>query len=121
MLPAPYGDLCDELTGCGVPVMRVYAKLCASLRKHLPPDAVENRVLCELRDGATVADLIGRLGLPSGNIGIIVADDAHLDMGSPLSEGIEISIFPPLAGGVPDRTVASQRPGVRLQERAAEG
>jgi molybdopterin converting factor small subunit len=79
--------------------MRVYVKLSASLQKLLPCDTRGNRVACTLPEGATVADLIGQLGLSLADAGIVVADDAHVETDARLREGQEILIFPPLAGG----------------------
>ena len=79
--------------------MRVYAKLFASLQKLVPCDTRKKHVVCELPEGATVADLIRQLGLSSGDAGIIVADDVHVEINAVLREGQEIHIFPPLAGG----------------------
>ena len=80
-------------------MIRVCAKLSASLQKLLPCDTRRDRVVCELREGATVADLIRQLGLSSDDAGIIVADDVHVEIDAVLREGQEIHIFPPLAGG----------------------
>ena len=39
------------------------------------------------------------LGIPENHTGLVVCNDTHLDMTSPLEDGIEVSLFPPLAGG----------------------
>jgi molybdopterin converting factor small subunit len=79
--------------------MRVTAKLFAQLRKHLPAGADPSGIPVELPDGATVGDLIDRLGFPRDHAGIIVSGDQHLEVGSRLKDGQEVSLFPPLAGG----------------------
>jgi len=79
--------------------MTVRVKLHAILRKFLPPDAQDNMVVIELTDGATVSDAIARLGIPSDHASMLVSGDDYLKPETPLRDGQEVSIFPPLAGG----------------------
>ena len=79
--------------------MHVTVKLFATLRKYLPSGADESGLAVQLPDGATVADLIERLRIPPDHAGIIVSDDEHLEKTTVLTEGQEVNVFPPLAGG----------------------
>ena len=80
--------------------MTVRVKLHAILRKFLPPESKDNALVLELPDGATVSEVITRLGIPPKFAGMFVAGDQTLEAGSRLRDGQELSIFPPLAGGL---------------------
>ncbi len=78
--------------------MRITVKLHGTLRKFLPAGAT-NAVVLDCADGANVADIVTRLGIPSGHAKIIICSDQQLEPSSVLHEGQEINLFPPLAGG----------------------
>ena len=78
--------------------MTVAVKLYASLRKYLPSESM-SAVRVEVPAGATVADVIARLGIPPEHTRMIVSGDRQLDLAAVLEDGQEISILPPLAGG----------------------
>ena len=82
-----------------------YVRLHAILKKHLPPDANGTAVI-ELPDGASVADLIAHLKIPPKHTGMMVSGDEYLETTTPLREGQEVNLFPPLAGGCPALTEA---------------
>jgi len=50
-------------------------------------------------EGATVADVVARLGIPPQHAKMIVSGDACLEAASVLHDGQEVNLFPPLAGG----------------------
>ena len=77
----------------------VRIRLFASLRRFQPAD-VDGPIALRLRAGAVVRDAVAALGIPEESAGIVVCNDAHLELGSPLRDGAEVSLFPPLAGGV---------------------
>jgi molybdopterin converting factor small subunit len=79
--------------------MIVRVKLHAILRKFLPPGSVDNTAVLEVPAGATVSDVITRLGIPEKHAGMLVCGDEYLKPESPLHDDQELSIFPPLAGG----------------------
>lgn len=80
--------------------MRVTAKLHGVLRKYLPAESRDNAAALDMADGATVADVVARLGIPPDHAKMLVSGDEHLDATSVLHDGQELNIFPPLAGGV---------------------
>jgi molybdopterin converting factor small subunit len=53
-----------------------------------------------LPEGATVLDAIDALKIPREHAGMLVAGDTYVEKETPLTEGLQLSIFPPLAGGV---------------------
>jgi molybdopterin converting factor small subunit len=79
--------------------MKVHVKLFASLRKYLPPGSGGDRLTLELPDGAAVRDAIAQLGIPLEHARMIVSKNEQLESTSPLQDGQEINLFPPLAGG----------------------
>jgi len=76
----------------------VTVKLFAALRRLLPPGS-EDGVVLKLPIGSTVQDAVDALGIPSDQAGMLVSKDEYVEADSPLSDGQELSIFPPLAGG----------------------
>jgi transketolase len=78
--------------------IQVNVKLFASLRRFQPKDQ-PGPIVLRLPAGARVRDAVAALGIPEDRAGIIVCDDVRLDLASPLADGTEVSLFPPLAGG----------------------
>lgn len=95
--------------------MQVRVRLYASLRKHVPAGTGEDGFLLELPDGATVADLIARLGFPAEHAGMIVSNNEHLKMASVLEGAQEVHVFPPLAGGCATQTASRKEEGDHAQ------
>jgi molybdopterin converting factor small subunit len=79
--------------------MRVQVKLFATLRKYMPPGSAGDTLTVEVPDDATVADLVAALGIPSDHARMAVAGGEQLDLAARLPSGLEINLFPPLAGG----------------------
>ena len=80
--------------------MRIEVELFATLTRFVP-DARDGRATLDIPEGATVADVARRLGLPPGFDRVALvngreADDAHV-----LSAGDVLTLYPPLAGGAP--------------------
>ncbi len=78
--------------------MTVTVRLFASLRKF-QPQGVDGPVAVRLPAGAAVKDIMAALGIPEDHAGIIVSNNVHLELGTPVADGVEVSVFPPLAGG----------------------
>lgn len=79
--------------------MRVQVKLFATLRKYMPAGSSGDTLTVDVVDGATVGDLVAVLGIPADHARMAVAAGEQLDLAAPLPVGIEINLFPPLAGG----------------------
>ena len=77
----------------------ISVKLFATLKKYLPPGSEEGTSLT-LPAGSTVLDAIDALKIPRDHAGMLVAGDTYVEKGTPLTDGLQLSIFPPLAGGV---------------------
>lgn len=52
-----------------------------------------------LPTGSTVADVIDTLNIPKEYAGMLVIGDVYVEKETQLTDGVQLSIFPPLAGG----------------------
>ena len=55
--------------------------------------------MLDLHEGASVAEVIARLGIPPDHAGMIISGDDQIEPTSLLHDGQEVNLFPPLAGG----------------------
>lgn len=76
----------------------ISVQLFATLKKYLPPGQ-EGGTTLTLPTGSTVLDAIHALKIPPEHAGMLVAGDTYVEKNTPLTEGLQLSIFPPLAGG----------------------
>ena len=76
----------------------ISVKLFATLKKYLPAGS-EGGMKLTLANGATVAEVIDALKIPREQTAMFVAGDTYVNVDTPLKDGLELSIFPPLAGG----------------------
>jgi molybdopterin converting factor small subunit len=53
----------------------------------------------DLPDGATVGDLLKRLGIPDGMAALLLVNGTHQPPETVLKDGETLAMFPPLAGG----------------------
>jgi molybdopterin converting factor small subunit len=83
----------------GADTITVTVKLFGTLRKYVPPGREDGGIRVDVARGGTVADLLQALAIPPAHAGIIVAADQHLQLDSSLQDGLELNLFPPLAGG----------------------
>ena len=75
----------------------ISVKLFATLKKYLPPG--NEGLKLTLPAGATVQDAIDALKIPREHAGMLVAGDTYVEVNTPLTDGLQLNIFPPLAGG----------------------
>lgn len=76
----------------------INVKLFATLKKYLPPGSDEGASVT-LPIGSTVVDVIDALKIPHEQATMLVAGDTYVEKTTQLTEGLQLSIFPPLAGG----------------------
>ena len=79
----------------------ISVKLFAALKRYLPPKS-EDGMSLTLPAGSTVEDAIAALKIPPDHAAMLMADDSYVEKGTPLTDGLQLSIFPPLAGGCAD-------------------
>lgn len=93
--------------------MQVDVKLFASLRKKLPPSSGHpaGKGTIELPDVATLADLIRHLDIPPDLAQMVLVNGEQTrEFGRVLTDGDQISIFPPVAGGcTPNACIVAAR------------
>ncbi len=78
--------------------MQVQAKVFATLRRYVTAAAGE-AIQIELPDGATIADLVNVLKLPSEQVKVVFVNGRARDEDWQLAPGDEVGIFPPIGGG----------------------
>ncbi|MBE0596615.1 MAG: MoaD/ThiS family protein [Desulfuromonadales bacterium] len=49
--------------------------------------------------GATVRQVVDQLGIPEGELGIVLINGRHVELGERLNEGDTLSLFPLVGGG----------------------
>ena len=74
--------------------MKVKIKLFATLRNFGPEEQV-----VVLPDGATINDAINLLNLPEKIPLLKIVNGEHRPPNHPLTDGDELALFPPIAGG----------------------
>lgn len=79
--------------------MKVFVKLYALLREHHPGPNRSVPLEVELPEGATVADLTPALHLPPKLVRNAFVNNQAAALTTPLHEGDQVSLFPPVVGG----------------------
>lgn len=81
------------------PPIQVRVRLYATLRRYQPPVRLGQAHLVSLPQGATVEQLIAKLGIPADTVKTVFVQGKIVEDGYILSDGDEVGIFPPIAGG----------------------
>jgi len=89
--------------------MKIQIALFATLSKYLPAGAQNRRAVIEVKDGATVRDVLNQLGVPPELPNILLVEGRQSSETTVLTEGQTLSVFPPLAGGGPTPSLAARR------------
>jgi len=84
--------------------MRVTFKLYANLTDYLPPAAqATNSLPLDIPAGTTIAEVIARQNLPEKSVHLVLVNGVYVppeQRGTRvLTEGEELAIWPPIAGG----------------------
>jgi sulfur carrier protein ThiS len=80
--------------------MHVRIKLMSALRNKLPPGSTGGTAHVELEPGSSVADALERLEIQSSHVHLVsVNGEMEPDHARVLSDGDELMVFPPVAGG----------------------
>jgi len=77
--------------------MNITLKLYTVLREYLPEDIKDNTI--SMPDNSKVVDVINMLKIPDDLPKIILINGAQKKPESELSDGDELSMFPPISGG----------------------
>jgi molybdopterin converting factor small subunit len=80
--------------------MRIRIKLLAALRSKLPPGSTGGTTHLELEPGASIASVLERLGIERSHVHLVsVNGEMEPDHTRVLSDGDDLVVFPPVAGG----------------------
>jgi sulfur carrier protein ThiS len=79
--------------------VKVYVKLIASYREHLPPGTEGNTTAVDVPPGSTVSGVLAPFGIPLDDSSVIVLNGLTVDLDTPVSEGDTVSAFSAIAGG----------------------
>jgi sulfur-carrier protein len=96
--------------------MKVEVSLYGTLVQYLPKGAQGRTAIMDCPDGATVGQVIGRLGIPKPHPAMLLVNGIHTDPDTQLQEGDLLALFPPLAGGA---GYPSPRPDGRAARRCS--
>ena len=77
--------------------MRVRVQFFGEMRRHLPPG--RDDVVLDLDEGATVADVLARVGVRSDDERIVGLNGALAHDTTPLHDGDELSLYHPTTRG----------------------
>lgn len=75
--------------------MQIHLRLFATLRAHTP----DNADAFPVAPGATVGDIVAQLKIPPKEAKLIFINGVRQDMATPLANGDQVGIFPPVGGG----------------------
>jgi len=79
--------------------VEVQVRLFANLAEYGPPAARGGAGRVELPEGATVADLLARLGIPDEGPRLLLVNGRDAEAGVTLHAGDVVDVLPPLVGG----------------------
>jgi len=79
--------------------MKVFVKLYAAFRQHHPGPNRSIPLEVQLPEGAVAADLAPVLSLPAGLLKSVFINNAAATPDTPLCEGDQVGLFPPVVGG----------------------
>ena len=81
--------------------MQINLKLFATLRKKLPPGSSKGKATLDLADNATINDLIQQLDIPLELAQMVLVNGEQTrEFERALTDGDQVRIFPPVAGGL---------------------
>lgn len=81
------------------PPIQVQVRLYATLRRYQPQVRLSQARIVSLPEGATVEQLIAKLGIPADTVKTVFVGGKIVESGYVLRDGDEVGIFPPIAGG----------------------
>jgi len=73
--------------------------LYASLGNYLPDQKDGDSCSFEIERGSTIGDLLDQLNIPAEIPKLVFRNGVHSNRDADLSDGDEIGVFPPVAGG----------------------
>ncbi len=79
--------------------MKVYVKLIATYREHLPPGTQGNTASVDVPPGSSVEEVLTRFGIPLDGSSVIAVNGVTVPLDTTVSEGDRVTAFSAIAGG----------------------
>jgi len=79
--------------------VKVYVKLIATYREHLPPGTNGNITEVEVADDSTVREILTPFGIPLDDSSVIVLNGLTVPLDAPVKAGDTVAAFSAIAGG----------------------
>ncbi len=87
--------------------MLIEVRVFAHFVDYLPPaDRKEKASRIRVRTGSRIIDVIKRLGIPRGEVSLVMQNDEQSSVEQMLKDGDTVGIFPPIAGGLDEQIEA---------------
>lgn len=80
-------------------IMKITVRLFTTLTSYLPPESDGTSFQAEIEAGATVHELIARVGIPARLPHIVMVNAHRVSPGNALKDGDTVSLFPAIGGG----------------------
>lgn len=79
--------------------LKVEVRVFATLRRHLPDLALGGSLTLSVDPGTTLEEVRDLLGLPAGEVKIVMRNSRQAAMDETVAEGDRIAFIPAVAGG----------------------
>jgi len=79
--------------------VKVYVKLIATYREHLPPGTQGNTTSVEVRPGSSVEEVLTPFGIPLDASSVIAVNGRTVPLDTTVAEGDKVVAFSAVAGG----------------------
>jgi molybdopterin synthase sulfur carrier subunit len=79
--------------------MKVEVRLYATLRRYVPDLPLGHALALDLPPGAIVAQVLEQMGVPAGEVKVVMVNNRRVELDAALAEDDHIGVFPPVAGG----------------------
>jgi sulfur carrier protein ThiS len=79
--------------------MKVYVKLIATYREHLPPGTQGNTASVDVLPGSSVKEVLTPFGIPLDDSSVIAVNGLAVPLDTTVSEGDRVTAFSAVAGG----------------------
>ena len=87
--------------------MQIEVRVFAHFVDYLPPaDRKEKASRIKIRTGSRIIDVIEQLGIPRGEVSLVMRNDEQSSVEQKLKDGDTVGIFPPIAGGLDEQLEA---------------
>jgi sulfur carrier protein ThiS len=79
--------------------VKVYVKLIATYRDHLPPGTEGNTTSVDVLPGCSVKDVLAPFGIPLDDSTVIAVNGVTVPLDTTISEGDRVAAFSAIGGG----------------------